>query len=423
MTQYLAYWTFANAKSTNESNGGLLLHAASNQYSKVRKGETVWIVTSKAGIFYLLGPIIVNEIVSTKEAERRLGRKDLYEATHHILADAAAAAKIKWIDVTKVLPRLRFESTKRDRLPADWSASNLQTMRKLSPSSHGLLEKTYETSDDTGSTRFHANIPGLRLCYRPDKDLCFLQFCPHEDLQQLTKVLTSSNGTRRISELLTKDRRYADNRDDLTKIWELVAAELQRFGADTVASLVRGGKGVCYAEILKEVAKRCSVKPIKSETTADLEVRVVVSLLEKALEKMSKKDAEEFFREIQKDLPPEEAAKFAEHARKGLDPKRWAAGSVGAVLQIAISQGGFLSYKLTVVAANAVAKALVGRGLNMAANQALVRYVAMFAGPIGLAVNTLLAVPVVTGPAFRVTLPAVLVVAALRKKHSNRDQL
>lgn len=426
MTPYIAYWKFANAKYTDDSDGGLLFHAASNQYSKVRKGDTVWIVTSNDGTFYLLGPIVVHEIVSTKEVERRFKRTDFFDATHHILAAKSKEVRMKWIDVTKVLPKLRFEGTERDRLPAGWSARNLQTMRKLSLSSHELLEKTYVDADSAeggGTTRFHANLPGLRLCYRPDKDLDFLRLCRHEDLQHLAEVLTTSKGSRRISEFLTKDRRYAENRNNLTKVWELVAAELQRFGADTFVSLVRGGKGVLYREILEEVAKRCSVKLGKGETTADLEDRVVATLLEQALKKMSKKDVEIFFSDIQKELSPEEAARFAEHLRKGLDPKRWAAAGVGPLLQAAIRQGGFLSYKLTVVAANAVAQALVGRGLGMAANQAMVRYLALFAGPVGWVVNALLAVPIITGPAFRVTLPAVLVVASLRKKLMNDDPL
>jgi hypothetical protein len=81
--------------------------------------------------------------------------------------------KIKWINVTKLLPRLRFEGTDRDRLPAGWSARNLQAMRKLGLPSHELLEKTYgdaDSSEGGSSTSFHANLPGLRLRYRADKE-------------------------------------------------------------------------------------------------------------------------------------------------------------------------------------------------------------------------------------------------------------
>lgn len=143
MSHYLAYWKLANARHTDETNGGLLLHAASNQYSKIRKGDIVWIATSDKGTFHLLGPIVVHDIVSTKEAERRLGYTGLYPATHHILAAKESAARMQWRDVTEVLPKLRFSGTKRDRLPSAWGAGNLQTMRWLSLPSHELLEKTY----------------------------------------------------------------------------------------------------------------------------------------------------------------------------------------------------------------------------------------------------------------------------------------
>jgi hypothetical protein len=144
MTHFLAYWTFANASYTDEANEGLLLHAASNQFGRLTEGDTVWIATSKDNRFYLLGPILVDEITNTKEAESRLKRDDLYLAKYHILAADGAAAKMKWVDVMDDLPKLRFSGTKIDRLPASWGAGNLQTMRKLTEGSGKILESIYD---------------------------------------------------------------------------------------------------------------------------------------------------------------------------------------------------------------------------------------------------------------------------------------
>ena len=149
MIHYLAYWKPKNADYSDHSYGGLLLHAVSAYYEKVRKGDTVWIVTSKTGVFSLLGPIVVNEITGTREAERRLGMSDLYDADFHIFPADGTAAKMKWIDVTTELPKLWFSGTKNNRLLPGWSAGNLQAMRKLTDGSGKMLQRIYEGASVT----------------------------------------------------------------------------------------------------------------------------------------------------------------------------------------------------------------------------------------------------------------------------------
>ena len=83
----------------------------------------------------------------------------------------------------------------------------------------------------------------------------------------------------------------------------------------------------------------------------------------------------------------------------------------------------FNTYRLAVIVANAVSKAILNRGLAFAGNAALTRGIAVLAGPVGWAISAVLTVPVFTGPAFRVTIPATLYVAYLRQKHLNKDLL
>ena len=61
--------------------------------------------------------------------------------------------------------------------------------------------------------------------------------------------------------------------------------------------------------------------------------------------------------------------------------------AVIAALQMMILKTGFSPYKLSVIIANAVARALLGRGISVAGNAALTRAISVFAGPIGLALN------------------------------------
>ena len=87
-----------------------------------------------------------------------------------------------------------------------------------------------------------------------------------------------------------------------------------------------------------------------------------------------------------------------------------------AAVQSAIKLGGFASYKVAVIVANAVARALLGRGLSFAANAALTRWIGVFAGPIGWAVTIAWTALDIAGPAYRVTIPAVIQIAYMRVK-------
>ncbi|MEJ1793970.1 ubiquinol-cytochrome C chaperone family protein, partial [Escherichia coli] len=79
----------------------------------------------------------------------------------------------------------------------------------------------------------------------------------------------------------------------------------------------------------------------------------------------------------------------------------------------------FKSYKLTLIIANAILKALIGRGLSFGGNILLTRSMAILTGPIGWALTALWTLIDVGGAAYRVTIPAVIQIAALRSKVSN----
>lgn len=79
--------------------------------------------------------------------------------------------------------------------------------------------------------------------------------------------------------------------------------------------------------------------------------------------------------------------------------------------------GGFKSYQLTVIIVNAVLKALIGRGLSFGANMALTETVGLLVGPIGWVVTGLWTAIGIAGTAYRVTIPAVIQIAALRQKY------
>ncbi|WP_255296384.1 ubiquinol-cytochrome C chaperone family protein [Leclercia adecarboxylata] len=87
-----------------------------------------------------------------------------------------------------------------------------------------------------------------------------------------------------------------------------------------------------------------------------------------------------------------------------------------------IRMGGFMSYQVAMIVANAVAKAILGKGLTFAANAGLARMIGIFTGPVGMAITALLTIPAISGPAFRVTLPAVVQIAAMRQQMLSKKE-
>jgi uncharacterized protein YaaW (UPF0174 family) len=121
-----------------------------------------------------------------------------------------------------------------------------------------------------------------------------------------------------------------------------------------------------------------------------------------------------------KEMSPEQLEEIVRDL--GIKTTNFTPQAATAALQAAIAFSGFAAYKIAVIVANAVAKAILGRGLTVAANAALTRAIGVFAGPIGWVVTGLWTAVDIAGPAYRVTIPAVTQVAFLRAKRLYGDQ-
>jgi uncharacterized protein YaaW (UPF0174 family) len=245
------------------------------------------------------------------------------------------------------------------------------------------------------------------MAYRNDLDLLFLESISSEDLNDLVYCLThDKDGSVRFTEELTGSAAYKAFHPDHHKYWEEIAAEIQCFGGNTLANMARGGKGVLYKEILTDVCDKLKVNYNKNASTIKIEENLLMKILTDAIEKMS----------------PEEVKQLAEAA--GIKNSSAFANSEAmiGVFQAVFRAGGFKSYQLTLIIVNAVLKALIGRGLSLAGNAALTRTMATLTGPIGWAVTALWTAFDIAGTAYRVTIPAVIQVAALRQKQLYGNQ-
>ena len=232
-----------------------------------------------------------------------------------------------------------------------------------------------------------------------DDDLKFLAKCHNDDLKVLTDYLTTDkDGKERITEGLTSTEAYKIcYPDKLNDIWDDVAHELQLFGGNTLLNIFRG-HGVPYREILIDVCKKMKVNFNKDAKIELIEDSLLRKCLEDSIENMSAEDLQQLVLSMN--------IKTANYSKEAMV----------AALQVAIRMGGFTSYKIAVVVANAVCKALLGRGLTVVANAALTRYMAIFAGPIGWLLLSIWTAIDIAGPAYRVTIPCCIQIAYMRRR-------
>ena len=237
------------------------------------------------------------------------------------------------------------------------------------------------------------------MSYRADDDLNFLRQCTADDLEPLVRYLTTDkDGSRRLTESLTGSEPYKQSYPAHDYYWDLIAAELQTFGANSIATVFRGGEGVLYREILTNVCDKMKVNHNPKSSVELIEQNLLMKLLTDSLERM------------------DDAAKRQLVDALKLNTTSLTGPAIATALQFGIQAGGFASYQLAVIVANAVANAVLGHGLSLGLNAALTRAIGIAAGPIGWVVTGLWTVASLAGPAYRVTIPAVVHIAFLRAK-------
>ncbi|MEN6640960.1 MAG: hypothetical protein ABFE08_00805 [Armatimonadia bacterium] len=140
---YMLYWRNDWLEQLPEEP---LNHLASNQLSpkEVHTGDVIWAVTVDQARLYLLGRLMVAElIVGQRAAEKRLGTTDLWEAKYHVIATRESRVRWQPLDITQLAPELRFKSNKSPRLTiveGEVVWHQLQAMRTLTLETSRRLE-------------------------------------------------------------------------------------------------------------------------------------------------------------------------------------------------------------------------------------------------------------------------------------------
>jgi uncharacterized protein YaaW (UPF0174 family) len=172
----------------------------------------------------------------------------------------------------------------------------------------------------------------------------------------------------------------------LADLREQIHEELLLNGGNTLVNTVRG-YGPPWREIVQDVASKLKVAYCVDEMSSKQRAELSVALKAAGI--------------------PTNVPIGAFALRSGL---------------IAAKLGGFTTYQVLVVVANAVARTLVGHGISFAGNMAFTQALSVALGPIGWAAAGIVSVISISGAATRVTIPSVVLVAALRATLEERQR-
>jgi uncharacterized protein YaaW (UPF0174 family) len=241
-----------------------------------------------------------------------------------------------------------------------------------------------------------------------DKDLAFLKYCEEEDLRQLANILiydVAGDGEERITSELPNEERFKKlegREDQYRKCWDLIGGELQHYGGDTLVNLFRRS-GVVYKELLIDACEKLKVKFDKKKSAYEIEDCLLAEVINRSWKDMS----DEQKREVLSGVGLDEAIDGAK-----IDDK----------LRDAVFSSASASMFLASTTAGMVAQAVA---LN--AGMGGVRYfvarvpVVGLGGPVLWAALGLSVIPSISGTAYRVTMPASIQVAYMRRKIEFND--
>lgn len=239
--------------------------------------------------------------------------------------------------------------------------------------------------------------------YRHDPDLNLLGQCSNEELQLLVSILTTDprDGDTRWTESLTGTSEYRLLAPNHCRYWQLIAAELQRYGANTLISLVRLGQGVTYREILGDVCDKLNVNYNAKSSTETIELALLMKVLEKSLDQMTPDALAAFSRSMQLDVTNPTPQLIIMAVQAAIRTSSLAALELATVLSASVitSLGGIATWGTVMVAS---------------------RTLSVIAGPVAIALSSAWMISDITGPAYRVTIPACIIVAWLRQQHISR---
>lgn len=230
--------------------------------------------------------------------------------------------------------------------------------------------------------------------YREDPDLEFLKDCSNEDLDVLIKYLTKDkDGSSRITEELTSSDKYKLYKPNHKRYWDLIAAELQCFGADTFATLFRGGKGVLYREVLTDVCDKIKANYNKNSSIETIESNLIMKIFSEAVGNMSQEEINDIIKDL--NLENMYSCSKEEFITNSINNQK-------------------IKDKIVVVVAKSIFIQFFKEEVMFSSDDVFTSTISILAKHINLELTDLWNIIDILGPAYRITIPSVIQVAYMR---------
>ena len=238
---------------------------------------------------------------------------------------------------------------------------------------------------------------------KPDSDLTFLATCPNGELRTLCDILThDKDGELRLSEQMSNSSIYLRcYPQHMALMAKEVGEELRRFGSNTLMTLYRRGEADSYKTIVQRVCRKMNVKVCDDDSTPAMERSLLLSLCESATQKMS----------------DEELRNMATTA--GIPHKNLNRQLLIGLLMSTIRSNMRLMAKLACYITSRILQVLLGRSVMMIGLGTVGRYLGTATGPLGWALLAGWTVKDLASPSYRVIVPAVIQVAAMRARQTS----
>jgi len=263
----------------------------------------------------------------------------------------------------------------------------------------------------------------MRFVDNPEDLLSLFAASDIEDIDVLVGYLTD-NGNGRISlsdETCKRLINAKESRNYSTIDLVTIASEIRLFGGNTLANLYRDARWtissgsnfftsaldkilpdsdptIDYAEIVKDIADKLNANYSKNDSVVSIETAIIYKVLDDAFSEMSPEEKKEFLDEL------------------GVSELGLVKQGLVTALLAAAKFGKFKTFKLTLIVANAISKAILGKGLTFAGNRMLMKGLKVAMGPVGWVITGIWTVADMSSPAYRVTLPCVIQIAFMRQK-------
>ena len=242
-----------------------------------------------------------------------------------------------------------------------------------------------------------------------DEGLTILNDMSNEELEVLVRIIIDKG---KLTERLTSNKRYKQFAPDHQRYTDLISKELIAFGSHTLYFNKR------YKDIVRDVCGKMKVPFDKKDLLKTLEQKLLSNVLEQTWENMSEEERRDLFEAI---------------GEKNFD----VSGASSAALLGLFQAGGAASIQLTLSIVGSIAATILGgtaealvlgggatliygSGAAFAASTAASRILGVLTGPIGIALTTAFTLKQLGGPAYRVTMPAVIYIAGMRMLHENK---